>query len=329
MQLRKLFYLMMILPILFLSQACSDDKSTDPAEVINEAEVLAKYIEENIGVANVQSMVTASTVYNKIITGATDQFVMDIRAAADYANGHIQGAVNVSLKDIVTYYETNNLSSYASVVIACYTGQTAGYATALLRMLGYNNVADLKWGMCSWNDQCANGWKNAIGNNFASQFVNAPTSKNAPGDLPKLSTGKKQAADILKIRIQELLASADPFGDAKVTAASVFANLTGYYIVNYWPQNHYELGHIPGAIQYANSPSDFAFSAALNTLPVDKPIAIYCYTGQTSAHMSAYLRVLGYDAKSLLFGVNTMYYDLLPANKFAVETEVHNYPLAP
>ena len=30
----------------------------------------------------------------------------------------------------------------------------------------------------------------------------------------------------------------------------------------------------------------------------------YCYTGQTSAVVTAYLRVLGYDAYSLTFGMN-------------------------
>ena len=30
----------------------------------------------------------------------------------------------------------------------------------------------------------------------------------------------------------------------------------------------------------------------------------YCYTGQTSAQVTACLRLLGYDAASLMFGVN-------------------------
>lgn len=327
MQLRKLFYLLLIIPLLFLSQACSDDNGTEPVE-INEAEVLAQYIETN-GVSNIQAMITAVDVYNKILAGAADQFIIDIRSAADYANGHIQGAVNVSLKDIVTYYETNNLSSYATVVIACYSGQTAGYATAILRILGYTNVKDLKWGMCSWNDAIAAGWKNTIanGNAYAAQFVTTSTEKNPAGDLPDLSTGKEQPADILKARVEALLASPDPFGDAKVTNATVFGNLTGYYIVNYWPKAEYDLGHIPGAVNYVTSPTDFAYSTALKTLPTDKPIAVYCYTGQTSAHIAAYLRVLGYDAKSLLYGVNGMNYNMLTANKFVAENEVHDYPL--
>ena len=43
---------------------------------------------------------------------------------------------------------------------------------------------------------------------------------------------------------------------------------------------------------------------------------IYCWTGQTSALVMAYLRVLGYDAVSLKFGANSMIYDELTAHKW-------------
>ena len=59
----------------------------------------------------------------------------------------------------------------------------------------------------------------------------------------------------------------------------------------------------------------------------DKPVVVYCYTGQTSAHMAAYLRVLGYDAKSLLFGMNGMSYDGMPGTKFVSDAEIHDYDL--
>ncbi len=70
------------------------------------------------------------------------------------------------------------------------------------------------------------------------------------------------------------------------------------------------------------------YDTFLNTLPTNKKIAVYCYTGQTSAHVAAYLRVLGYDAKSILFGVNGMAHDTMPGTVFDAATEVHDYTLA-
>jgi rhodanese-related sulfurtransferase len=99
------------------------------------------------------------------------------------------------------------------------------------------------------------------------------------------------------------------FTPATVTNQTVFGNLTGYYIVNYWPADQYaDPGHIPGAIQYTPKAS-MKLDADLKTLPADKNIAVYCYTGQTSAFLAAYLRLLGYNAQTILYGTNAMIYD--------------------
>ena len=51
----------------------------------------------------------------------------------------------------------------------------------------------------------------------------------------------------------------------------------------------------------------------LNLLPTDKTIVVYCYTGQTSNQVMTYLRMLGYDAASLSYGVNGFAYHALDA----------------
>jgi rhodanese-related sulfurtransferase len=325
MQLRKLFYLLLILPILFLNVACSDDDNgTDPVPSINESEVAAKHIEDNI---TYKSMITSTDLNNYVLTKPNDVYIMDIRSAADFANGHIRGAVNVPLADIVTHYRNNNLESKEKVAMVCYSGQTAAFATAMLRLLGYSNVSDLLFGMCSWNAATSGSWNNNIGNAYASQFTTTPATKNAAGDLPELNTGKETGIDIIEARVLEILASADPFGAAKVSNATVFGSLDSYYIVNYWPADRYAWGHIPGAVNYTTDPSELNLSTSLNTLPTDKPVVVYCYTGQTSAHVAAYLRVLGYDGRTLLFGVNGMSYDTMPGTKFDAATHVKDFEL--
>ncbi|MFH1527135.1 MAG: rhodanese-like domain-containing protein [Bacteroidota bacterium] len=311
MHLRKMFYLFLIIPILFLNVACSEDD--DPADPINEAQVLAEYLETTNFVTSVApAMVGADVVEANRLDPNYNQYVIDIRTATDFAKGRIPGAVNVAFSDIVSHYETNNLATKDLVVIACYSGQTAGYATGILRLLGYANVKDLKWGMSSWHVDFAK-WQTGKGNNYTA-FVTDVTAKAAAGNLPKLETGKKTGADILKERVTTILA--DGFSPAATqTWSTVTANPSNYYIVNYWSADHYALGHIPGAIQYTpGATSDLTLATALKTLPTDKEIVVYCYTGQTSAHIAVYLRLLGYNAKSLLYGVNAMNYDWMVAN---------------
>ena len=62
-----------------------------------------------------------------------------------------------------------------------------------------------------------------------------------------------------------------------------------------------------------------ALDADLKTLPTNKQVVVYCWTGQTSANLAAYLRVIGYDAKSLTYGANGMIYDKLSSHKWSAD----------
>ena len=321
-----------ILCALFVVTSCS--KKEDPVEpTVNESLVLAQFLESTnnpLGKdyvnTDMPSIIKASDVQALNLTGQI--YVIDIRSAADFALGHIENAVNVSLADVLTHIDGMDLSAYTKVAIVCYTGQSAGFATILLRLMGYEKVFSMKWGMCSWHTDFAAKWQNAVanGNAYASQFTPTPSPKGAIGAMPTLTTGQTTGAAILLARVTALFA--EGYGPAKVSSTEVFNNLTGYYIVNYWPADRYaDPGHIPGAIQY--TPKDaMKTTTFLKTLPVNMPIALYCYTGQNSSFLAAYLRLLGYDAKSMLYGANAMIYDMLVAKGWTVfnPAQIMDYP---
>jgi rhodanese-related sulfurtransferase len=325
---RKLFYLLYLFiaaSIMFVNVGCSSDDETPvtPPVTIVESDVLVQYLEANGDFINTSApaMITATDV-NALLNDPTVT-ILDIRSAADFATGHIQGAVNVTVADIINYYQTNNLSAKSKVVIACYTGQTAGFATTMLRLLGYNNVVDLKWGMCSWSEP--GRWNSKVLEGQTNPITKEMTAnaKSAAGNLPTLSTGKTTGAEILASRLATL--GTEGFGTATIDRTTLYQNLSNYYIINYWPVADYDMGHIAGAIQYTPK-ADIKLSTFLKTLPTNKTIVVYCYTGQTSAHMAAYLKALGYDAKTLLFGANNLFYDTMPGTKW-VDTECKNFPV--
>ena len=96
---------------------------------------------------------------------------------------------------------------------------------------------------------------------------------------------------------------ADGFKTASAT--DVVASPENYFINNYFSEADYlGFGHIKGA--YRINPL-LVGDGQVNFLDPDKTVITYCYTGQTSAAITAYLRVIGYDAKSLLFGMNKLY----------------------
>jgi rhodanese-related sulfurtransferase len=78
-----------------------------------------------------------------------DPYIISLRSAEDYAKGHVPGAVNMSVKTLFTHENLATIPSDKDVVVLCYTGQTAGQATAALNMLGYQAYS-LLFGMSSW-----------------------------------------------------------------------------------------------------------------------------------------------------------------------------------
>lgn len=325
---RKLFnllYLLIAASIMFFNVGCSSDDETPPVvpPAVNESEVLVQYLEANTDFINTTApaMITATDV-NALINDPTVA-ILDIRSATDFAAGHIQGAVNLTVANLLSYYQTNNLSTKSKVVVACYTGQTAGFGTGILRLAGYTNVFDLKWGMCSWSSPTS--WNNAKNNGQNNPITKQTTAnaKNTAGSLPTLSTTKTTGSEILASRLATL--STEGFDAAKIDRTTLYANLSNYYIVNYWSEADYNTGHIEGAIQYTPK-ADLKLSTFLKTLPTNKTIVVYCYTGQTSSQLVVFLRALGYDAKSLLFGANNLFYDTMPGTKW-VDTECKNFPV--
>jgi rhodanese-related sulfurtransferase len=320
--LKKYYSILSILLAMLFVVSCSED-STKP-EVI-ESEVLLQYLEsidspygKDFVATDLPAIVTAEAVKADISAGKA--YVVDVRAAADYALGHVPGAKNVAIPDILTHMKTVDATKYDKVVLICYTGQSAQFATTILRLMGYKNAFSMKWGMCSWNKDFSKRWNDIVanGNQYASQFETTPNAKPAKGTLPVLNTGKTTGKEILEARVEAVLKENYNIG---VTSATVFGNLTNYYIANYWPEAQYlDPGHIKGAYQYTPKTS-MKLAADLMTLPTNKEIVVYCYTGQTSAALATYLKIIGYNAKTLQFGCNGMIYDQMKAKAMTIWDE--------
>lgn len=78
-----------------------------------------------------------------------DPTIISLRSAADYARGHIPGAVNINVKELFTLDNLASIPPDRDVVLVCYTGLAAAQATAALNMLGYDAYS-LLYGMSSW-----------------------------------------------------------------------------------------------------------------------------------------------------------------------------------
>lgn len=301
------------------------------AQNSDEFKILVDHLEANGNYINTEapSMIMATEINENLKN--KKYLVIDIRKDTDFDKGHIKGAVNLKSEELIKYFDKKiKPENFDKISIVCYSGQSAAYYAAVMRLLGYQNVYSLKWGMSSWNKQNAqNFWVKNSTNNHANKLETKVNQISAKGATPIITTGKTDPKEILTDRASMAIATA--YSKFIIKADDVFANPNNYYIVNYWNLDQYNKGHIPGSVQYQPKKS-LNFSENLTTLPTNKKIVVWCSTGQTAAHIVAYLHMLGYDAGNLAYGANSFMNAELIKNgegwNAFTEKESNNFPLA-
>jgi len=301
---------LLLLPSLFLTSCDRGDDLSDSSGTTTPAFSLMKdyMLANNLDI----DKIIVNTEGEKFVAGAPAEadlqafldkyYIIDIRGAADFGANHIEGAKNVPFANIL---DEAPVAGGQPILVVCYTGQTACYGTALLRLSGYSNTQALKWGMSGWNSATAAAWNGAIGDpaeGHANWDYSNATTAPVFGD-PDISSFETDGEVILNGRIEQVISE----GFKGVVGIDVLDAPNDYYINNYFSETDYTaFGHITGAYRVKEDLL-LATNGYQGLDPDANAVVTYCYTGQTSAVMTAWLRVLGYDAYSLKFGMNGLY----------------------
>jgi len=322
---------LLLVPTFFLTSCDKGDDSSDTLVATPAFTLMKDYMVQNsLDVNNIlvntdgQKFVVAAPENIADVPGfLSTYYIMDLRSQTAFDGAHLEGANRVDFANILTTAP----SATKPILVVCYSGQTACYATALLRMYGYSNTRALKWGMSSWNPNTADSWNGSIGthanghSNWSTDIAPSLTTFDDPTIYTSLTSGEA----ILKKRVEDIVALG--FGDATVSGTDVIANPGNYFINNYFSDTDYAgFGHIEGANRI--NPFTLIDNSYLSLNPDASSLVTYCYTGQTSAVLTATLKVLGYNAKSLTFGMNGMYNDnpAWSSNKWSADVS-KNYPI--
>ncbi len=311
------------------------------ALLLNYLETNGNYIESD----EMPSIINVDEVYNNL----NNFLIIDVRAKDKYFSGHIPGAVNVqndSLLEFITSQE--NISKYSKIIIVSSDGQSSSYYTCLLRLYGIDNVYSLNFGMAEWNRVFSDVWiQNARDSNVNLHLESTHLLPNSPGNsLPDINFKQKQGT--LQEKVKGLIASIIKEGfnynqifvslNPQDTSSFNGESMLNFYIISYGSVRLYYYlvdfpmpsGHLPNAYFYTKE--DLKSTSNLQTLPPDKRIVIYTQSGQISSFIAAYLRVLGYDAKSLSFGAHSFFYSRMIFDKdffspyVFLQEDIRNYP---
>ncbi len=310
------------------------EQNTQPAAPVigNETSLLLKDLAENGDYVNSQqypSLIKASIVFNEL---GNKNLVIDLRSPEEFKAGHIKGAVNKKLQELPEYFEAGiKPFEYDKIVTVCQDGQLSCYTTALLRLMGYGNVFAMRWGMSGWNKSFADkAWLSGLSGKFESQLDTTTHLAPQATSMPDLGTGLTTGSEIGDIRFKKLFQEGSE--SILVSAEEVFVDPSKYFIINLERKDKYDDGHIPGAVRYKPD-ATLGFIDAMATIPVDKPVVVYCGTGHNSAFATAFLRLFGYDAHTLRYGNNSFMFDKMVREKSTLSwlpfttADVNDFPV--
>ncbi len=300
--------------------SCIDDNVNPPltgdlnpvAEMLVYFESLGDFPNSNLAPALIEADEVFVNLYNYLL--------IDIRPEPEFLSGHIENAVNVSIDSLFYFVELNSGNGLPKIVIIDKNGQGSSYFTCLLRLTGFDNTYTLHFGMAAWHQDFADEWLNALGNDpEIAYYINEHNPKNDFSNLPDVFFPDPNAPieERIKERIMNIIS--EGFNDEAQFRNSLVYFSNDYLVCygsngrlynarNYGPLAG--LGHHEKAIFYmANPLFELRSTEFLQTLPANNPVIIYDGTGELSACMAAYLRVLGYNAQTILFGANQLFYD--------------------
>ncbi|MCT4542245.1 MAG: rhodanese-like domain-containing protein [Vallitalea sp.] len=217
-----------------------------------------------------------------------DMIILDIRSDKDYKKGHVKGAINVPWGPAIAENLTK-ISQDKDVYVYCYSGQTAGQAVMTLNLAGIKaKSVNLGFNFGISKVEGYEDVKEETVNEFGTDTYDVPSEVQTA-----LTNYYNGLADVKDTKFKNYKVSED-------NLKAMIDSKEDFYLLSIRSEKDYNEGHIEGA---NNIPWGAGMETKFSTLPKDKKVVVYCYTGQTAGQTVAALRLLGYDAVSLNGGM--------------------------
>lgn len=84
----------------------------------------------------------------RLIEGKSEVSIIDVREPWEFAEGHIPGAKNISVNELLS--RLDEIDKTEDHIMVCHSGNRSGVASAILSAYGYA-VKNMAGGMLEWN----------------------------------------------------------------------------------------------------------------------------------------------------------------------------------
>jgi len=224
------------------------------------------------------------------VKAGDDMVVIDIRSAADYETAHVQGAISLPWGGTAISDGLKFISQDKEVFIYCVSGQTAGQTVMAMNLAGINARSvnlGYKFGIAT-----TEGYEDLINETTVNEFGTETymIDEEVQAALDAYYAG---LADVKDTQFANYKVSED-------NLATMIEMNEDFYLLSIRSAEDFAKGHIEGAV---NVPFNSELMNNLGSVPKDKKVVVYCYSGQTAGQTVAAMRLLGYDAVSLNGGI--------------------------
>lgn len=211
--------------------------------------------------------------------------IIDMRSPEDYTKGHVKGAVNLSAVQLAE--NLDKLPTDKTLLLYCYTGQTTALTVVPLKAFGYKAISVSK-GFPSIEQAGFDLDTAAV--TFKGQDAKPPADPKiaaAQAGIKEnlLAIAKQAGAKTLILKGADAKALVDSAPDK-------------YAFVDLRSAEDYNKEHVKGALSVPLA----MLQEKLASLPKDKTLVLYCYSGQTAAMATAPLKAEGFKLVSISTG---------------------------
>ncbi len=204
--------------------------------------------------------------------GAT---LVDIRTPEEYNKEHIEGAILINWKKRTFRNYVLNLSQDKPILIYCRSGNRSGKAASALQALGYSNIINLNKGIKQWKIE-------------GMPLVTEDSKANQDFQVKAKSTNNDVDAVLAKMAKGGLGNQHDVTNDDFKKALA----MSGATLIDVRTQKEFDEGHIEGAklIDWKQR----SFKDLMGKINKDKPVLIYCRSGNRSGKAASTMLAMGF-----------------------------------
>ncbi|SFH93988.1 3-mercaptopyruvate sulfurtransferase SseA, contains two rhodanese domains [Tindallia magadiensis] len=261
------------------------DESEEESELDRETvirEATAAYYDSITEENSTWNMISFENALPLIEENPEDYFIVDMRSADDYAEGHIPGAVHIPYAEIGDKMDV--LPDDRQILVYCFTGQTSGQAIAAMQLMGFDALS-LQGGMNF-------GW--------APLELGEDTLETEANELPAADANWTPEQEILLVAIHNHFTQGTNYIVRPPEVKELIeAGSEDIEIIDIRNQEAYDEGHIEGAILIPFP----EIGERMDEISTEKPVYVTCFSGQTAGQTILNLRLNGIDAMSLYRGM--------------------------